>query len=142
MRIRFTEFGHEYDSYSFGYTVHGQREASDLLPDLYAKGFLPYSSIGVDPDIFYMSRSVRVPVAGYAASSENRRIMRKFDGQFTCSYIEGDALRASPSFRNLMLTYFAERHGTSVMPEERLTQILTRDLPLRAATYSLDGTPV
>ena len=111
MRTRFAEFGHTYDSYSFGYTVHGERESSDNLASVYADGFLPYSSVGADPNLFYMSRSVRVPVAQHTASSENRRILRKFDGQFTCEYLEGDALRASPEFRTLMLTYFAERHG-------------------------------
>lgn len=142
MRTRFAEFGHEYGSYSFGYTIHGTREAGDELADAYAQGFLPYSGVGVDPGLFYMSRSVRVPVEGYAPSSENRRILRKFDGQFECSYVEGDALRASPDFHTLMLAYFSERHGASVMPPERLAQILARDLPLRAAMYSKDGAPV
>lgn len=142
MRIHFAEFGHEYDSYSFGYTVHGVREKGDELSSLYTQGFLPYSDIGKDPNLFYMSRSVRVAVARYEASSENRRILRKFDGHFECSYLEGDALRASPDFRTLMLTYFAERHGAHVMPAERLEQILSRDLPLRAAVYTKDGTPV
>ncbi|MDB5266090.1 MAG: arginine-tRNA-protein transferase [Parcubacteria group bacterium] len=142
MRLSFAEFGHEYDSYSFGYTVHGVREAHDELSVSYAQGFLPYSAVDMDPNLFYMSRSVRVAVAAYTASSENRRILRKFDEQFECSYIEEDALRASSSFRILMLTYFAERHGADVMPAERLEQILARDLPLRAAVYTKDGEPV
>ncbi len=142
MRLHFAEFGHEYDSYSFGYTVHGVREKSDELATLYAQGFLPYSDVGKDSDLFYMSRSVRVPVAKYEACSENRRILRKFDDQFTCSYLEGDALRASPEFRTLMLAYFNERHGAQVMPLQRLEQILTRDLPLRAAVYAKDEKPV
>jgi hypothetical protein len=142
MRFSFAEFGHEYETYSFGYTVHGVREAHDELAQLYAQGLLPYSAIGCDPNLFYMSRSVRVPLAAHEPSSENRRILRKFDGQFTCSYLEGDALRASPSFRSLMLAHFAERHGAHVMPAERLEQILARDLPLRAAVYEMNGEPV
>ncbi|HEV7121508.1 MAG TPA: hypothetical protein VGN56_01625, partial [Candidatus Paceibacterota bacterium] len=111
MRLSFAEFGHEYGSYSFGYTVHGVREPQDELALLYAQGFLPYSAIDTDPDLFYMSRSVRVNVSAYVPSSENRRILRKFDDAFECTYLAGDALRASPSFRSLMLAYFAARHG-------------------------------
>ncbi|KND50577.1 MAG: hypothetical protein AB202_03790 [Parcubacteria bacterium C7867-007] len=142
MHLRFSEFGHEYESYSFGYTVHGAREAGDNLTDLYAQGFLPYSSIGVDPNLFYMSRSVRVPVGIHTPSSENRRILKKFNDQFNCTYLEGDELKASPSFRALMLAYFAERHGTDIMPPERLEQILKRDIPLRAAEYRHNDVPV
>ncbi|MDB5237331.1 MAG: Arginine-tRNA-protein transferase domain protein [Parcubacteria group bacterium] len=142
MKLSFAEFGHEYDSYSFGYTVHGIWEASDGLESLYGKGMLPYSAVGSEPDLFYMSRSVRVPILAYEASSENRRILRKFDDEFECSYIEGDALRASSNFRTLMLAYFSERHGKDVMPAERLEQILSRTLPLRAAAYMKDGVVV
>ncbi|KND49419.1 MAG: hypothetical protein AB203_04465 [Parcubacteria bacterium C7867-008] len=142
MRLRFAEFGHEYDSYSFGYTVHGEREESDALQDIYAQGLLPYSAVGIDPNLFYMSRSVRVAVAAHEPSSENRRILRKFDTQFTQTYLEGNELRTSESFRSLMLTYFAERHGAQVMPAERLEQILTRGIPLRAAEYRHSDTPI
>lgn len=142
MHFRFAEFGHEYESYSFGYTVHGVREETDQLAQVYEQGFLPYSNIGADPNLFYMSRSVRVPVSAYAPSSENRRILKKFDDTFTCRYIEGEELRTSSSFRSLMLAYFAERHGAQVMPPERLEQILARDLPLRAAVYEKEGSPI
>lgn len=142
MRLLLNEFGHEYDSYSFGYTIHGEREENDTLAQVYADGFLPYAPPDSDEDLFYMSRSVRVPVATYTPSSENRRILRKFDGQFTTNILTKEEIRTSPHLTELFLAYFKERHGVHVMPPERLARILARNLPLRAVSYSLDGVPV
>jgi arginyl-tRNA--protein-N-Asp/Glu arginylyltransferase len=142
MRIFREEFGHEYDSYSFGYTVQGEREPGDVLTDVYADGFLPYTPADSDRDLFYMSRGVRVPISSYSPSSENRRIFRKFDDMFETSIIEREALRTDTNFSKLLLTYFEGRHGSKVMPPERLAHILTRDLPMRAIAYSTHGRPV
>jgi arginyl-tRNA--protein-N-Asp/Glu arginylyltransferase len=147
MRVFRSEFGHEYGSYSFGYTIHGEREPEDQLAQVYADGFLPYAPPSSDnahlnQDLFYMSRSVRIPVTSFVPSSENRRIFRKFDGQFTIRILGHDELRSSPDFSNLLLAYFAERHGADVMPAERLKRILERDLPMRGIAYELDGTTV
>lgn len=142
MRLLLNEFGHEYDSYSFGYTIHAELEPSDSLEQVYAGGFLPYSSPHDARPLFYMSRSVRVHADTFVPSSENRRIFRKFDDQFTVSILDRDTLRASEHFSQLFLAYFKDRHGEQVMPAERLERILARDLPLHAAAYSLDGVPV
>lgn len=139
MRLLLNEFGHEYDSYSFGYTIHGEWEPNDTLDAAYAAGFLPYAPPHDDRDLFYMSRSVRVPVSAFTPTSENRRIFRKFDGQFTEQTMSREELRASTHFRELFLAYFEGRHGTQVMPAERLDRILARDLPLRAIAYAVEG---
>lgn len=142
MRLLLNEFGHEYDSYSFGYTVHGELEPSDSLENVYADGFLPYASSTDERALFYMSRSVRVPVSAFVPSSENRRIFRKFDEQFTVSILDRDVVRSSEHLSNLFLDYFKGRHGEQVMPAERLARILARDLPLRATAYAFEGTIV
>lgn len=139
MRVFRSEFGHDYPSYAFGYTLHAELQPGDDVVAAYAAGFLPSSS---DPSVhnrLYMARSVRVPVARFAPTSENRRILRKFDGQFTQTPLSQDELVADLAFRACFLSYFSDRHGQGVMSEERLTGILATTLPLRSVRYEKDG---
>lgn len=137
MRIFRSEFGHDYPSYAFGYTESAELE--DELPAIaYEAGYLPASS---DPSVhnrFYMARSIRVPLKDFAPTSENRRILKKFDGQFTVDLIPREELSESVGFKKCFLSYFADRHGQSVMTAERLSGILNTTLPLRGVRYTKD----
>lgn len=139
MRYIASEFGHNYGSYSFGYTFHAQVEKTDDLGEIYASGYLPESAKPRPENLFYMARSVRLPVALYMPTSENRRIFKKFDGQYTQKIIDHSALKKDSAFHELFLRYFKERHGDIVMTKDRFLGILERDLPLRAVAYYDDG---
>lgn len=142
MRISRSEFCHEYETYSFGYTIHAELEPEDAVADAYAAGFLPASS---DPSVrnrFYMARSVRVALPHFTPTSENRRVRKKFEGQFVTDILDRDALRSDPALRPCFLAYFADHHGQSVMSPERLEGILDTTLPLRAIRYTKDGVSV
>lgn len=142
MKIVCGEFAHEYSSYAFGYTLHAISEPGEAVAPIYAAGFLPSSSDPAVYNEFYMARSIRVPLSAFSPTSENRRILKKFDGQFDTDQLDRNALKHSEPFKNCFLSYFADRHGQSVMSRERLEGILDTDLPLQGIRYSRNGTPV
>ncbi len=139
MKIERSEFGHEYQTYRFGYCEHAIIEPGDRVGDFYEKGFLPYSA---DPNIqgrFYMARSARVDLQKFSFTSENRRVAKRFDDIFTIRELSFEEARADARVRSLFLTYFETRHGKNVMPPERFDAILTSLLPLRIISYEKDG---
>ncbi len=142
MRIYTTELGHNYDTYSFGYTLHAATEPGEALAPVYEQGFLPYSAKPTKEDLFYMARSLRLRASAFSPTSENRRVLQKFDGQFTYDYLAPAAFRADPHVRALFLDYFKQRHGEGVMPAARIDDLFTKDLPLRIVRYMNEGTPV
>ncbi len=142
MRVSRGEFAHDYATYSFGYTLHAELEPHDELTHVYREGFLPAS---VDPAVhnrFYMARSIRVPLARYEATSENRRIYKKFDGVFETETVDPAFLKSDSLFSSCFLSYFRDHHGQGVMSEERLAGILSTDLPLYGTAYAKDGNRV
>lgn len=74
MKIFFSEFAADYDSFSYPYQVCGIREEDDRLELIYDNGFLPTR---IDKRLFYLCRSFRVELKRFALSSENRRIQKK-----------------------------------------------------------------
>lgn len=143
MRIYTSEFAHDYSTYTFGYGINAEIETGDNPVDAYEQGFLPYSANPQVHNVFYMARSVRVDVRTYEPSSENRRVFRKFDGQFTARTVERDELLHDSAFHKLFLDYFDVRHGKKIMGEERLHGLLQSALPLRGIRYEKeDGTLV
>lgn len=142
MRIIRSEFGADYPAYAFGYTIHAELESGDVPIEAYEAGFLPASSDPAVHNRCYMARSVRVPLPQAIASSENRRILKKFDGQFTGEIVVRDALAQDVAFASCFLSYFADRHGQGVMSQERLQGILATMLPLRGVRYLKDGAPI
>ncbi len=133
MIITRTEFGHEYEKYRFGYCEYAVPETGEALTAVYANGFLPYSARPTVLGSFYMARSARVPLALFEPTSENRRVLKRFDSTFVRS--ESPAHNAPQHIKELFLSYFTTRHGASVMPIERLEAILEAPLPLTLITY-------
>lgn len=116
-------------------TEYVEREASDPLDDLYANGYLPYSSTKGLRHIFYSARSARVILPQFTLSSENRRIAKKFDGQFTKKRITVSEFVADEAFYTFVLEYFKNRHGEKVMPKERLDLLLESGLITTVVEY-------
>ncbi len=117
-------------------TRYIEREAGDSLEELYNQGYLPYSgTIGLH-NIFYSARSARVALQQFVLSSENRRIAKKFDGQFIKERVDVRDFTADEAFYTFVLNYFTERHGPTVMPRERLELLLHSGLISTIITYS------
>src|SRR5256712_5974284 len=77
MKLLFSEAKADYGNYIFPYAVWAFPETGETPGDLFHHGFLPSSR---DLDRFYLCRQVRVDLAKYRPSSENRRILRKGEG--------------------------------------------------------------
>jgi arginyl-tRNA--protein-N-Asp/Glu arginylyltransferase len=131
-----SEFGYSYGSrYAFGYAEYLKLEGGEDAGPAYAQGYLPHSADPAVRDLFYMARSVRVPLASWKPSSENRRIERKFADRFSYDLLTADELARDPLFRDSFLGYFSRTHGEEVMRAERLDGILATLLPLRGVRY-------
>lgn len=139
MKLTRTEFGHDYSTYRFGYCEYATLEEGDRVEELYAQGFLPYSAEPAVVGKFYRARSARVRLSDFSFSSENRRIIKRFETTLTRKILgRADAL-ADARIPALFLSYFAERHGPQVMPRERLDGIFSSPLPLRVLAYEQHG---
>ena len=142
MRLFTSEFGHSYESYSFGYCNYAELEKGDNLFEVYQKGFLPYSANLNMKDIFYMARSARINLKNFSLNSENRRILKKFDGKFEKEIIPFSKFnKKDEDFISFCAEYFAVRHGKKVMPRERLLFLLNSGLISDMAVYKDGGVP-
>jgi len=105
---------------------------------LYALGYLPYSGTKNLCDVFYSARSARVPLPEFELTSENRRITKKFDGQFTKERVEHFV--PDEAFYDFCTAYFAQKHGERAMPRERVETIMRMNLIQKTTIYrSLSG---
>lgn len=141
MKLFASEFGHSYETYSFAYTLYAKKETGDNLHEIYDKGFLPYSGAHGVQDIFYMARSVRSLLKEWEPTSENRRVLRMFDNEFTRTIKTVADVRHDEGFFKLCLSYFNLAHG-NVMPRERLELILDAGLITTIIEHQKDGVPV
>lgn len=135
MRFFRSEYAHSYKTYTFGYSEYAIKEQGDSLSDLYELGYLPYSGAENTVDTLYMARSGRVNLKHLSLSSENRRIIRKFDNSFSKTKTSLSDFNTGEYFKKFCLTYFANRHGESVMPASRLETILNSGFITSVVTY-------
>ena len=77
MKLLFSEATPDYANYIFPYAIWAFPEQDETPADLFNAGFLPSSR---NLDRFYLCRQVRVNLAKFQPSSENRRILRKGGG--------------------------------------------------------------
>lgn len=138
MKAFSSELGHNYGTYTFGYAQYAKIHKQDSLPEVYEKGYLPYSGSPDAKDIFYMSRSSRVELGSFVMSSENRRVAKKFDGQFEKKRVAFGQFTLDEAFLKFCLGYFSSQHGR-VMPRERLQFILGCGLITHINVYSAHG---
>ncbi len=135
MKIFNEEFGHSYRIYAFGYKILLDKEDGDVLSDIYERGFLPYSgSIGVS-NRFYLARSARVPLKTFKLSSENRRVLKKFQDSFEVTMVKPQTIARDETALSFMLRYFKERHGDHVVSRKRLLHILAARHNTQVAVY-------
>ena len=138
MKILFSEHQADYSSYTFSYAVYCVKEHQEELPDIYARGFLPYTG---DPDwqgeVFYLARSLRVNLAEFRTLSENRRVDRKMEPLQADMIVQPrqDVDTAHPEFLSFCTRYAEERFASGSMDTQRLRYVLSRDLISHIFTF-------
>ena len=116
MKLLFSESKPEYAHYVFPYAVWAFPEAGETPADFFNQGFLPSSR---NLDRFYLCRQVRVRLADFAPSSENRRILRKGQG-ITADLVPRSEFQYTSRRKEFYKTYADIRFGKDVMTFERL----------------------
>lgn len=116
MKLLFSEQNSDYENYQFPYAVWAFPEAGETPADIFDAGFLPSSR---NLDRFYLCRQVRVNLARFKPSSENRRILRKGAG-IEVKLVPREKYDYTPERRQFFKTYADIKFGKDVMSFERL----------------------
>ncbi|MEI7806989.1 MAG: hypothetical protein WCJ07_00740 [Verrucomicrobiota bacterium] len=116
MKLLFSEQNSDYENYQFPYAIWALPEEGETPADIFDAGFLPSSR---DLDRFYLCRQVRVNLAKFKVSSENRRILRKGKG-IGVELVPRENYDYTPERRTFFKTYADIKFGKDVMSFERL----------------------
>ena len=116
MKLLFSEQKSDYGHYQFPYAVWAVPEAGEKPSDIFNAGFLPSSR---NLDRFYLCRQVRVNLAQFQLSSENRRILRKGAG-LEGKLVPREQYDYTPERRQFFKSYADLKFGRDVMTFERL----------------------
>ena len=126
MKIFRSESFVDYSTYTFNYALYCIKENQIELPEIYNKGFLPYSNnIELEQEIYYLARSLRVNIGSFKETSENRRVIRKIKEKkpnFTLIPI-ADFDILNTKFQKFCLNFASNRFSESIS-KERLNYIL------------------
>ena len=116
MKLLFSEQNSDYEHYQFPYAIWAVPEEGETPADIFNAGFLPSSR---DLDRFYLCRQVRVNLAKFKPSSENRRILRKGAG-IDVKLVPREKYDYTSERRQFFKTYADIKFGKDVMTFERL----------------------
>jgi len=116
VKLLFSEQKSDYGSYQFPYAVWAIPEAGEKPSDVFRAGFLPSSR---QLDRFYLCRQIRVNLAEFKLSSENRRILRKGKG-INVALVPREKYGYTPERRQFFKTYANIKFGKDVMTSGRL----------------------
>src|SRR5580693_3300710 len=116
MKLLFSEQNSDYEHYQFPYAIWAFLETGETPADIFNAGFLPSSR---NLDRFYLCRQVRVNLAKFKPSSENRRILRKGAG-IEVKLVPREKFDYTPERRQFFKTYADIKFGKDVMTFERL----------------------
>jgi len=126
MKIFRSESFVDYKTYTFNYATYCIKENQSELPEIYAKGFLPYSNdVDLEVETYYLARSLRVDLAVFKPSSENRRVGRKMEElqpSFEVIPLKDFEIN-DPDFKSYCLE-FARKRFSEPLSAERLDYIL------------------
>lgn len=123
-----SEFSINYQSYSFGYTLYAVRESDESRAQLMENGFLPYSGEHrLRENSYYLARSLRVSTSNLQLSSENRRVIQKFETfDLEWNFQKKDAYQLCKE-DSLFCQRYADDRFSKSFSEKRLLEILTHD---------------
>ena len=124
MRVFRSEMGLNYANYSFGYAIYAQSESPADGQEALQNGFLPYTGQNLDlTDVYYLARSLRIHLQPLILSSENRRVLRKYeDAEVKLKLQKLSDFSWTSVDTEFCLTYANERFSTS-FSADRLDRI-------------------
>ncbi len=132
MKLLFSEAEADYSRYHYPYVVWAIPEAGEAPADLFNAGCLP-GPRGLGQ--FCLCRNLRVDLAQFKSSSENRRILRKGEG-ITMRLVPRAEFDFSPARKAFFLQYAEARYGAGVMPPERLELLFNSPLATHLMVFN------
>ena len=132
MKLIFSEAEADYSRYLYPYVIWAVPEAGEAPADLFNAGFLP-GARGLNQ--FGLCRNLRVELAKFSASSENRRILRKGEG-ITMQLVPRAEFDLTPTRKEFFLKYAEARYGAGVMPPERLELLFNSPLATHLMVFT------
>lgn len=141
MRVFYSEYLKDYSSYTFSYAPYCLFESREKITEIYDAGFLPYTgNPEIEHHIYYMARSLRIPLERFSPGSENRRVFRKMNGYVVESeWCDMEKIAEDEDFRRFCLNYCDRRFSEGVMTPSRLDYILHSPFATGVIRYSIDG---
>jgi arginyl-tRNA--protein-N-Asp/Glu arginylyltransferase len=136
MKLLFSEHKPDYDNYIFPYAIWAVPERGESPADIFNAGFLPSSR---NLDRFYLCRQVRVNLAKFEPSSENRRILRK-GGGIAVTLVPRDKFDYTPERRKFFKTYADIKFGRDVMSYERLDALFSSPIISHLLVFTDEAT--
>jgi len=121
MKLLFSEQKSDYAHYQFPYAIWAVPEAGEKPSDIFNAGFLPSSR---QLDRFYLCRQIRVNLAQFQPSSENRRILRKGAG-IRVDLMPRQDFDYTRARREFFKQYADAKFGKDVMTYERLDSLFS-----------------
>lgn len=121
MKLLFSEAQPDYAHYLFPYAIWAVPEAGEKPSAIFNAGFLPSSRY---LDRFYLCRQIRVDLAQFEPSSENRRILRK-GKDIHVQLVPREKFDYTPARREFFKTYADIKFGHDVMTFERLDSLFS-----------------
>src|SRR5262249_2280432 len=116
MKLLFSEHKPDYGNYIFPYAIWAVPERGESPADIFNAACLPSSR---NLDRFYLCRHVRVNLAKFKPSSENRRVLRKGEG-IRVELVPRAKFDYTLERRKFFKTYADIKFGKDVMGFERL----------------------
>lgn len=93
----------------------------DFIDEMYEKG---YVFTRIDKGVMDQTRSIRIDLAKFELSSENRRILKKTDG-LECRNEPLPFVNYDFKIGKLAKDFYAEKFGDSVMSAQKIKEMLT-----------------
>lgn len=141
MKIFRSESLVDYKTYTFNYATYCEKENLEELAKIYDLGFLPYSNdIRLKSDFYYLARSLRVELARFSDSSENRRVQRKVESlnPDLKHFSVGEFDVNDKDFKAFCLEYAQARFSEGITAE-RLDYILNHSSLSHVFQFELEG---
>jgi arginyl-tRNA--protein-N-Asp/Glu arginylyltransferase len=132
MKLLFSESKADYGHYIFPYAIWAFPEPGETPGDLLNQGFLPSSR---ELDRFYLCRQIRVALARFRPSSENRRILRKGEG-IVAALVPRAEFEYTPQRRQFYKQYADARFGQGVMSFDRLDSLFAGKITSHLLTFT------
>lgn len=136
MKLAFSEYKSDYARYTYPYVVWAFPEPGETPADFFERGFLPGS-----PDLsrYYLCRNLRVVLPRFAASSENRRILRQGAG-ISAELVPRADFPYTAEQRAAWKAYADRRFGEDKMTFERLDRLMQSPVISHLLVYREEAT--